>query len=249
MNILDQWWLEEALPSIGECCVGPITPMPGLIRGDCQWLVVSNIQLGLSIVKGEKICQRFRAGLYAAVHSVGPYKLHGGLVQPNANWAKHTGPISEGKGSGRDTGGKMFCRLPGQGGVITPGYWVRGHLLEHHAAALPGLYILILPTDRVLYQTSRVFSSPPPPPGSNPCALIATKGHIGGNHLPEQGKRPPHQRLRQWNCAIKGPEAIRCRLLSYLWYLSFFYTSLQTVPSYFLIPFLGFWKIGVSLPF
>ena len=54
----------------------------------------------------------------------------------------------------------MFCRLPGQRGVIAPGYWVRGHLLEHHAAALPSLYILIFPTDRVLYQTSRVFSSP-----------------------------------------------------------------------------------------
>ena len=58
----------------------------------------------------------------------------------------------------------MFSRLPGQRRVIAPGDWVSGHLLEHHAATLPDLYIIILPTDRILYQTSLVFSIARPPP-------------------------------------------------------------------------------------
>ena len=77
--------------------------------------------------------------------------MNGGLAQPDDNWAKHAGPISEGTGSATGVGGKTYSRLPGQCGVIAPGYWVRGHILEHHATIPPDLDILLLPTDRVHY--------------------------------------------------------------------------------------------------
>ena len=96
--------------------------------------------------------------------------LYGGLAQPDANWAKHAGPSLEGMGSGKDAGGRMFSRLPGQHRVIALGDWVRGHLLDH-AATLPDLYIITLPTDRVLYQTSRVFSITHPPEATHAPSL------------------------------------------------------------------------------
>ena len=56
---------------------------------------------------------------------------------------------------------------------------------------------------------SRFFTTRPPT-GDNACARIATRGHIGGNDLPGQGQRLPHQSLRQWNSTIKmrKPSAI-----------------------------------------
>ena len=86
-----------------------------------------------------------------------------GLVQPIANWAKHTGVGGEAWANVSEVGGLRFRRLPGHREVIAQEYKTHRHLSEPSLPAHPHLQIIV-PTARVQHLVQLAFFIPHPPP-------------------------------------------------------------------------------------